>query len=226
VMPAPVTTAPPLAQASAPVMPAPMIPASPPATTPSAPVAPVIPASSYPVVQAAPPPASGTIVTKPGVSDQALFGQALRKLRAHNDPAGALAALREHGQTFPKSPLAGERIALEVEALLDLHRDRDALALLDTMALEQLPRSGERLVVRAELRAAAKRWREAKADYDRALSRVSGSPSWHERALWGRGVSRLRLGDRAGGSADIERYRETYPKGRFAAEAAKLAPGP
>jgi len=92
------------------------------------------------------------------------------------------------------------------------------------MALDRLPRSGERLVVRGELRAAARRWPEAKTDFDRALAQVSGSPAWHERALWGRGVARLRLEEREGGLADLERYLATYPKGRFAAEAAKFFP--
>jgi hypothetical protein len=217
--PASAAAAPALAPApvAAPVQPpASLIPAT---VAPAAPPAPAAPAAG------APPPAPATKATKPASPDQALFGQALRKLRSDNDPAEALATLREHAQAFPKSALAGERLALEVEALLALHRDRDALALLDIMALDELPRSGERLVVRGELRAAAQRWREANADFDRALSRVSGSPSWHERALWGRGVSRLRSGDREGGLMDIERYREAYPRGRFAVEAAKFAPG-
>jgi hypothetical protein len=180
-------------------------------------VHPIAPEPPSPQPQVAP-------TAKPMLSDQTLFGQALRKLRAENDAAGALAALREHKTAYPKSALSGERTALEVESLLALHRDKDALAMLDTVALETLPRSGERFVVRGELRAAAKRWLEAKADFEHALARVSGSPAWHERALWGRGVSRLRLGEKEGGLADIDRYRDTYPKGRFAAEAARFFP--
>jgi len=111
------------------------------------------------------------------------------------------------------------------DALLALHRNREALARLDGMALDEIPRSGERFVVRGELRAAARRWLEASADFDRALSRVSGSPVWHERALWGRGVARLRCGEREAGLADIESYLDRYPKGRFAAEAVKFFPG-
>jgi tetratricopeptide (TPR) repeat protein len=137
-----------------------------------------------------------------------------------------LALLREHAQAFPHSTLVGERGALEVEALLALHRDREALHKLDGMELDRLPRSGERFVMRGELRAAARRWQEAKADFERALAGVTGSPSWHERALWGRGVARLRCGDREAGLADIERYRDLYPQGRFAAEADRLLPNP
>jgi hypothetical protein len=190
-------------------------PAAPPAPPPSADRPMHLPAIAPPVPATAP---------KPALSDPAMFGQAMRKLRAEQDPAGALAILREHGKAYPKSPLAGERGTLEVEALLDLHREREALALLDGMALEGLPRSGERLVVRGELRAAARRWLEANQDFESALSRTSGSPAWHERALWGRGVSRLRLGQREGGMADVEQYLDTYPQGRFAGEAAKFFP--
>jgi hypothetical protein len=202
----------PVAPPSAPAVPAPAAPSAPPLVlAPSA--APGAPAVAAPA--AAPPPL---------LTDQALFGQALRKLRQENDATSALALLREHTRAYPKSALAGERSALEVEALLALRRGRDALALLDGMALDKLPRSGERFVVRGELRAAARRWREAEADFDRALAQVSGSPAWHERALWGRGVARLRQNERDSGMADITRYHDTYPKGRFAAEAAKFFP--
>jgi tetratricopeptide (TPR) repeat protein len=163
-------------------------------------------------------------VPRAPLDDQALFGQAMRKLRMENDPSAALSALQEHAKAYPRSSLGGERVALEVEALLALHRDRDALARLDTMALDDLPRSGERFVVRGELRAAARRWQEASADFDRALSRVSGSPAWHERALWGRGAARLRCGEREAGLADFEHYLDKYPDGRFASAAARFFP--
>jgi hypothetical protein len=159
---------------------------------------------------------------RPLPSDQALFAQAMRKLRMENNPSAAFSALQEHARAYPRSSLSGERSALEVEALLALHRDPEALVRLDAMALEDLPRSGERLVVRGELRAAARRWPEASADFDLALTRVSGSPTWNERALWGRGVARLHCGEREAGMADIESYHDRYPKGRFAAEAAKF----
>jgi hypothetical protein len=239
--PAPVISAPPLEApaehfarpAARPTLPSRSAPPSPiamvvapspaPAPAPSTKQPPV----AQPALPALPPAAPAekpAPAAKPLASDQSMFGNALRKLRAENDPAGALSVLREHRQAYPKSALSGERTALEVESLLALHRDKDALAVLDPLALEGLPRSGERFVLRGELRAAAKRWLEAKADFEQALSRVSGSPAWHQRALWGRAVSRLRLGDKEGGLADIERYRDTYPKGRFAAEAAKFFP--
>jgi hypothetical protein len=192
-----------------------------PAPAPVSVVAPFPPAAS--AVPTAPATDSPTV--RPPLTDQALFGQAMRRLRTENDPSRALWALEEHARTYPHSPFAGERTALEIEALLALHRDRDALGLLDSAPLDQLPRSGERLVVRGELRAAARRWAEASADFDRALSRTSGSPAWHERALWGRGVARIRLGEREAGMADIEHYLDSYPNGRFAAEANRFSKG-
>ena len=178
-------------------------------------VAPAAPALAQP---------TGALALQPLLSDQSLFAQAMRKLRMENNPSVALSALHEHARAYPRSSLSGERSAIEVEALLALHRDREALVRLDAMTLEELPRSGERLVVRGELRAAARRWPEASADFDLALTRVSGSPSWNERALWGRGVARLHCGEREAGMADIERYRDSYPRGRFATEAARFFP--
>jgi hypothetical protein len=200
-------------------------PAVAPLAVPAASAPPPVPAPPAAQPAAAPPPAAQTApAQKSASSDRALFGQAIRRLRTENNPSAALVALHEHAKAYPRSALGGERTALEVEALLALHRDRDALALLDTMALDELPRSGERFVVRGELRAAARRWQEACADFERALARVSGSPAWHERALWGRGVARLHLGEREAGLDDMEHYLDGYPKGRFAAEAAKLFP--
>jgi len=184
-------------------------------------------ASSSPTQQpsaAVVPAEQATSAQKMTLGDQAMFAEALRTLRSGNNPSAALKTLRAHAGAYPHSVFAGERTALEVEAMLALHRDRDALVLLDGMSLDDLPRSGERFVVRGELRAAARRWREACVDFDHALARVSGSPAWHERALWGRGVARLRLGEREAGLADIESYLDTYPKGRFATEAAKFFP--
>jgi hypothetical protein len=155
-----------------------------------------------------------------------MFGQAIRKLRWQHDPAAAYAAVQEHERIYPESSLAHERTVLAVEALLALHRNGEALGRLDTLALDELPRSGERFVVRGELRAGAHRWQDALADFDQALSRVAGTPAWHERALWGRGVARLRCGEREAGLADMERYRDRYSQGRFLTEANRLLAKP
>lgn len=155
-------------------------------------------------------------------SEAALVRRAMQNLRQENNPEGALILLDELTQRFPKGSLIGERAILEVEALLSLKREALALARLDGMNLSDLPRSGERFVVRGELRALHRRYAEAAMDFDRALARVSGIPAWHERALWGRAVARLRNGDRVAGIADLEDYLEQYPRGRYAVEASRL----
>jgi len=167
----------------------------------------------------APPPATGAAASLNG---QAMLGKALRSLRTDRDPAGALAILARHEAQFPQSPLASERSVLEVEALLALGRNDEALLRLDRMSLDYTPRSAERYVVRGELRARAQRWREAGADFDQALAHGRGTSLWQERALWGRAVTRTRAGDQTGARADLQLYLQIYPTGRFASEAARL----
>jgi tetratricopeptide (TPR) repeat protein len=205
--------------------PAPPIRAQPPVSPAQPVIAPAVSPTSPPTAARPVRPAAAATVQPPDhapASDPALFARALRTLRSAGDARAALALLRDHARSYPGSALASERSSLEVEALLALHRDSEALHKLDQMALGGLPRSGERFVVRGELRAGARRWQEARADFNRALSSVSGSPSWHARALWGRGVARLRCGEREAGLADLERYLDLYPNGRFAAQASRF----
>ena len=156
------------------------------------------------------------------VDEQAVLSEALRRLRQERDAAGSLALLDQLEISHPQSDLALERSNLQVEALLTLGREKQALARLDGMALDALPRSGERYLVRGELRARCQRWPEARDDFEHALSNGAGTPIWHERALWGRGVARIKTGDRAGGEADLKRYLTSYPSGRHAAEAERM----
>jgi hypothetical protein len=153
---------------------------------------------------------------------QDLLDQALRSLRSQHDPRTALDLLARHAAQFPQSPLASERSQLEVEALLALGRHDEALLRLDGMSLGNIPRRAERHVVRGELRARARRWGEAGADFDQALAHVMGISIWHERALWGRAMVRSHAGDKTGARADLQLYLQTYPQGRFAPEAARV----
>jgi hypothetical protein len=60
--------------------------------------------------------------------------------------------------------------------------------------------------------------KQALGDFDRALA--TGLPQGlEERALFGRAASRLKVGDEAGGRADLASYLAKYPNGRFAAQA-------
>lgn len=170
----------------------------------------------------APPPAAPS----PIAVEQALLGQAVKALRDGHDARTALALLAQHAQQFPHGALASEESMLRVEALLALGRHDEALSILDRTQLASLPNREEQLVVRGELRASNRRWREAKQDFDDALGAGRGLPAAsakartiQERALWGRASARSRLGDEAGARADLELYLKHFPGGRFAASA-------
>jgi regulator of sirC expression with transglutaminase-like and TPR domain len=75
-------------------------------------------------------------------------------------------------------------------------------------------------VLRGELRAGAGRLAPAIQDFDAVLA-LGGHDELAGRALYGRGSCRARLGDTPGARADLERYLQLFPRGRFAADAEK-----
>ncbi len=158
--------------------------------------------------------------------EQMSLGRALRRLRREHDAEGALVILGQLGRAYPDSRFAFERSSLEVEALLSLGRDGEALGRLDGLPLDQLPRGAERYVVRGELRARAQRWSEARDDFQHALSLTSGQPAWSERALWGRAMAHLRLQNRESATADLRTYVDRFPSGKYVKEAARLLATP
>ncbi len=191
------------------------------------------------LTEPAPPPAPSEIpetaappVTPSAIAvEQELLGQAMRMLRDSHDARTALALLAQHAQRFPHGALASEATMLRIEALLALGRRDEALSILDRVPIASLPNRDEQLVVRGELRAANRRWREAKQDFDQAL-RDHSLPAAsarvrniQERALWGRAAARSRLGDQDGARADLDLYLRQFPGGRFAGPAAALLKG-
>jgi hypothetical protein len=178
-----------------------------------------------------PPVVSPLVVSSPIAVEQALLGQAIRTLRDGHDAGTALALLAQYADRFPGGAFASEATVLRIEALLALGRRHDALVLLDGVSLASLPNQDEQRVVRGELRAADRRWREAAQDFDDALrgrDLPTTSPrarSLQERALWGRAAARSRLGDQAGARADLELYLRDFPTGQFSAAAASLLRG-
>ena len=190
------------------------------APVPSAPDLPPSPAAT-----AVPAPPSPTAV------EQAMLGDVLKALRSQHNPRAALALLDEHGKRFPDTALAPEAAMFRAEALLNLGRKAEALSALDGLSLASMPNGDERLVLRGELRAAAGRWREARADFDSSISTTASAGlagkthDLMERALWGRASVRSHLGDETGARADLTLYLRSFPSGRFAAQTAALLRG-
>ena len=176
-----------------------------------------VPAPPAPTLEPSPP--------SPIAAEQALLGDVLKAMRKQRDPRTALAILDEYARRFPGTGLAPEAAMLRAEALLGLGRKAEALSELDGLALGSMPNQDERFVLRGELRAAAGRWQAAREDFERVLSAAlsSGkdtrSRDVKERALWGRASARSQLGDEAGARADLARYLQIFPSGRFATQA-------
>jgi hypothetical protein len=161
----------------------------------------------------------------PSRPETEFLADALRLLRAGGDPDAALASLDELTARFPRSALAPEVAAVRIEALLRAGRSAAALAELDRAPLEGTPGNDARLVVRGELRAQRGRWREAEADFARALgTRLDGArDDLAERALWGRAAARARLGNAMGAAETCVLYLQRFPSGRFAESARRLS---
>ena len=82
------------------------------------------------------------------------------------------------------------------------------------------------LLTRAELRAAAGRFREALADFTQVVDGEGGAPAASERALYGRAVCLGRLAEDDRARADLLAYERRFPNGRFAAEVHRLLSEP
>jgi hypothetical protein len=165
---------------------------------PSPSPAPVAPAARPEVV----PPSKGRGgPTKP-------LTKAIHALRIEHDAASALALLDRHRGEFAQQGLAHEALILRVEALLELGRDREALHLLDGVALSDVDASHSLLVTRGRLRAAAHRCADGVGDFNLVLAE---SRQTERQALFGRALCRKQLGDGAGAAADLERFRREFP---------------
>jgi hypothetical protein len=143
-------------------------------------------------------------------SGEGWLAEALHALRTDHAPSEALALLDRHSAEIGQSVLVHEAMLLRVEALLELKRSGEALALLDGKSLSNVAASRSLLLTRAQLRAAAGRCADSLADFDLLLARARRPD---EQALYGRAVCRSRTGDKPGAQADFNLYQRQFPNG-------------
>jgi hypothetical protein len=143
---------------------------------------------------------------------------ALSALKAggRDNAARALRAIDRHLQTFAHGALELEARVARVDALLILGRRQEARRELSALPIDNVGRKNELRLIRAELRADDD-CRAALGDFQ-VLVAQSLPSAWAERALFGQGACRLKLGDETGAARDFARYLERFPNGRFAGQ--------
>lgn len=186
----------------------------------AAPPAVVAPSQAAPPAGHAPPAAPSSAAPTP---EHTLVAAAMRLLYRDGDAAGALATLDAHAARGFVA-LGAEALATRTDALVALGRKREALALLETISPDQLPRSRERRALRGELRAAAGRFEAARADFESVLAGGARDQAF-ERALYGHALCLEKAGEHERARAELERYLAAFPSGRFAAGAARALGG-
>jgi outer membrane protein assembly factor BamD (BamD/ComL family) len=167
-------------------------------------------------------PPQKTVAAAENLSEERLLAAAVRALRAKQDADSALLALDAYRTSYPQGRLFIEASVLRVDALTALHRQPEALRVLDELDLGRMPGGLERRLQRGEMRAASGRFREAVADFDGVLSHARAQ-DLAERALAGRAQARQRLGDSAGARSDAVAYLRRFPVGPFAPQARDLS---
>jgi hypothetical protein len=161
--------------------------------------------------------------TQPGRATEAgMVAEALSQLRRQGDPRAALATLEAYARAFPHGVLEAEALRTRLEALIRLDDRKAALALLDAMPGLSAEPGTDLLLTRAELRAAAGRFREALPDFTQVVEGEGGAAAASERTLYGRAVCLGRLAEDDRARADLLTYERRFPSGRFAPEVRRL----
>jgi hypothetical protein len=115
--------------------------------------------------------ASETALAEGALSVEARsLAAALARWRHDGKAEAALALLTAHQRRYPHGALSVEARVARAEILLALSRKEQALAVLDSLTLANLPRARELATLRGELRARAGRCQDARADLARVLS--------------------------------------------------------
>ncbi len=159
------------------------------------------------------------------LEESRLLGAAMRLLRSELDAKGALSTLDGYFARFPAGKLERDARSVQLDALLSLDRKEEALKVFEALAVSDfrgMPRAPELRVVHGELLLREERYKEASVAFDGAVRSAEGSldlVDLVERALVGRGIARMRSGNREGGNADLARYLVRFPGGRFVHQA-------
>ena len=159
-------------------------------------------------------------------TEAGMVAGALSQLRHQGDPRAALVMLDAYARAFPHGVLETEASRTRLEALIRLDDRKTALALLDAMPRLSDEPGTDLLLTRAELRAAAGRFREALADFTEIVEGEGGAPAAGARALYGRAVCLGRLAEDDRARADLLAYQRRFPGGRFATEVRRLLSEP
>jgi hypothetical protein len=168
--------------------------------------------------------AAASAPSPPPETEAQLLARALSRLRQAHDPAGALSLLDRYAAAYPHGMLDAEAANLRLEAALQTDDHGMALGLLDGRSAFGGRLGAQQLLTRAELRASAGRYTDALADFDRVMPALSASADL-EQALYGRAICAGHLGRDDRARADLVVYQQKFPRGRHAAEVARLLAG-
>ncbi len=138
-----------------------------------------------------------------------LMSAAIHQLRVKRSASEALRTLDEYRRRFPTGTLAREAEQTRIDALLQAGRRDQLMAELATAE------GNEPRLLLAELQADSGNCANALRTFDALLSTVLPG-ALESRALYGRALCRGERGDAAGRVADLKRYLERYPAGRYA----------
>jgi len=119
--------------------------------------------------------------TDPLLMESQSLSVALAKWHRDHDGRAALELLDGHEGRFPAGQLKVEAVLLRAEILLEEGRDREALRLLDSVPLRDLPRARELQTVRGELRMKFGRCPEGRRDLE-AVRAQDGTDDFGRRA--------------------------------------------
>ncbi len=107
----------------------------------------------------------------PIVAESRSFASVIEPWHRTHDAGVTLALLDAHERRYPSGHMRLESRVLRAEIYLSQGRERDALAVLDSLSLSGIPRARELRTVRGELRIKAGRCGEGKRDLGEVLER-------------------------------------------------------